>query len=164
MAIKGLQQVMTNLHIQIKGIEARSVKGLVESSLLIRRETETISPITPVDLGNLRASYFTVASTGIVNVSDTGNFRNKPGSKKPIAAKLKTDHASVIAESNARVKSNKKKAMVSFGYTANYAAAVHEKRDAEFQRPGAGPKWFEAAIKRNKKQIVELIKKNAKLK
>ena len=165
--ISGLENVMANLQKQIKGIEVRSVKGLVETSILVRRETETTSPLTPVDLGNLRASYFTVSTVGTVPVADTGTFRNKPGKSgksENRAAKLQADHARVISESQALARSKKQKAVVVFGYSANYAMAVHEKMAAEFQRPGAGPKWFEAAIKRNKSQIVKIIKRNAKIK
>ena len=165
--ISGLENVMANLQKQIKGIEVRSVKGLVETSILIRRETETTSPLTPVDLGNLRASYFTVSTQGVVPIADTGSFRNKPGKagkSENRAAKLQADHSRVISESQSLARSKKQKAVVVFGYSANYAMAVHEKMGAEFQRPGAGPKWFEAAIKRNKSQIVQIIKRNAKIK
>lgn len=175
MVIKGLTQVMTNLNMQLEGIKVRSLKGLVESALLVRRETETWNPVTPVDLGNLRSSYFIAVATGAKPISDTGNFKNRRGkAKKGLAAKLKTEHAAVIAKSVAEASAamKKKKAMVIFGYSANYAAIVHEamfgssspKLDANYSRPGSGPKWFEAAIKRNKKQIIELVKKNAKLK
>ena len=53
---------------------------------------------------------------------------------------------------------------VVFGYSANYAAAVHEMMQSpsgkpiNWSRPGSGPKFFEASLKRNKKKILRIIK------
>lgn len=51
-----------------------------------------------------------------------------------------------------------------FGFEANYALYVHERMDPniKWQRPGSGPKFFEAALKRNKNKIIELIGRNMK--
>jgi len=50
------------------------------------------------------------------------------------------------------------------GFAANYAWYVHEMVGANFQRPGAGAKFFEASLKRNKGKILEVIRKEAKIK
>lgn len=44
------------------------------------------------------------------------------------------------------------------GFTARYAAYVHEMYGANFKRPGAGAHFFSAAIKRNEKKILEILK------
>ena len=49
------------------------------------------------------------------------------------------------------------------GFSANYALAIHEKYGANFQRPGAGAGFFVASLKRNKKKVLNEIKKNAKV-
>ena len=52
---------------------------------------------------------------------------------------------------------------VLMGFTANYAVWVHEMVDAVFKRPGAGAKFFEYALKRNKQKILEIIRNNARI-
>jgi len=50
------------------------------------------------------------------------------------------------------------------GFAANYAWYVHEMVGANFSRPGAGAKFFEASLKRNDKngEILRVIKEEAK--
>lgn len=61
----------------------------------------------------------------------------------------------------------KGKNAVLMGFTANYALYVHEMLDSagktiNWSRPNSGPKFFEAAIKRNVKKILEIIAKRAR--
>ena len=49
------------------------------------------------------------------------------------------------------------------GFTANYAWYVHENVGANFKRPGAGAKFFEAALKRNTDKILEIIRREARV-
>ena len=56
-----------------------------------------------------------------------------------------------------------------FGFTANYAAYVHEMVGGEggainWSRPGSGAKWFQAALGRNRKKILSIIQANASIK
>ena len=50
------------------------------------------------------------------------------------------------------------------GFSANYAVYVHEMVDANFQRPDAGAKFFEASIRRNTEEVLKIIKENVKIK
>lgn len=54
------------------------------------------------------------------------------------------------------------------GYNANYAAFVHEMiggdKKINWNRPNSGSKWFQAALGRNHKQILSIIRENAKIK
>jgi hypothetical protein len=56
-----------------------------------------------------------------------------------------------------------------FGYTANYAIYVHEMMESStgkkinWSRPDSGPKFLEASLKRNTKEILEVIAKNVKI-
>jgi len=53
---------------------------------------------------------------------------------------------------------------VVLGYGTNYAAAVHEMMESpsgkpiNWSRPGSGPKFLEASLKRNSAQVIHIIK------
>lgn len=58
---------------------------------------------------------------------------------------------------------------VVFGYTANYAAAVHEMlispsgKPIDWSRSGSGPKFLEASLKRNSEKIALIVAKHVEL-
>ena len=58
---------------------------------------------------------------------------------------------------------------VLFGYKTNYAAAVHEMlysvagKPIDWTRPGSGPKWFEASIKRNEYATLRIVAANIEI-
>lgn len=157
--IKGFDEVMKNLDKEIEKIKVKSAAGLIKATIIIRNDTEKTTPITPVDTGNLRSSWFVVSLKKAA--ADVYNKAFK-GKKKDDMAK---EHSATITEAMGIVKAYiKRGVLVVFGYSANYAAAVHEKLGANFQRPGAGPKWFESAIKRNIPNIVSTIANETKIK
>lgn len=53
---------------------------------------------------------------------------------------------------------------IRLGFMAEYAWYVHEMVGANFKRPGAGAKFFEASLKNNKDEILRVIKQEAGLK
>lgn len=137
--IKGMDIVMSNLRKEIVKIKGRSMKGLIESAIIIRRDMEKTPPKIPVDTGNLRGSWFTTSFYVLGSPALT------------------------------------------IGFSANYAVFVHEMVDADFTSPrwrykkgkkrywhtpraGAGAKFFEASLKRNKALILKTIQKNAYIK
>lgn len=125
--IKGMDVVLSNLNREILAIKGRSMAGLIEASVLIRRDMEKTPPLIPIDTGNLRASWFV---TQIRKVKQFG---------------------------------------LVMGFSSNYAVFVHEmvdrgSRRINWKRPGSGPKFFEAALRRNTKQIFQIIAKNARIK
>lgn len=63
--ILGLRRVMNNLNKEASKIKVKGMKGLIESSVLIRRDMDKTSPKIPVDTGNLRGSYFTTKIPGL---------------------------------------------------------------------------------------------------
>ena len=157
--IKGFDTVLKNLNAEIEKIKVKSAAGLIKATIIIRNDTEKTTPITPVDTGNLRSSWFVVSLRKMA--SDVHNKAFK-GKKKDDMAK---EHSAAISEAMGMVQAYLKKGiLVVFGYSAEYAAAVHEKLGANFQRPGAGPKWFESAIKRNAPKIVGIIANETKIK
>ena len=160
-----LQNVMRNLNRELTNIKVRSARGLVLAAATIRRDTETTPPLTPVDLGNLRASWFAVTATKRAEDPMGGKFRNPPkakGKEAQRASIMKAQHSATIGEYKGKAAMTKEPVLF-MGFSAFYAAPVHEMLGANFKRPGAGPKWFEAAVKRNTSKIVAAIAENAKI-
>ena len=176
--VKGLRIEMIDLNRLIRDVKGVSLEGLIRSAIIIRDDTEKTSPVTPVDLGNLRASWFVVSAKGTAPdpTGYSGKFRNNPAIKKT-AGQFKAERSALIAAAQTKVVTYKDPVVI-MGYSANYAMWVHEMIDADFTsirkrwrrpghyqkytpRAGAGAKWFEAAIKRNKNVIVETVAKYA---
>jgi hypothetical protein len=158
--LKGEEVVMTNLNKELEAIKVRSMRGLIMAATFIRNQTEHTPPLTPVDLGNLRASYFVTTAKRVQVGAGTHTFK---GSN---AAKMSEDHTSVLTETQgmAASQSNKDKQFLIMGYSANYGGFVHEMIGANFKRPGAGPKWLESHIKSNTSKIVQIVKENSQIK
>lgn len=161
--VEGLDTVIANLNKAIKGVKVRTARGMVLAANMIRIETENIVPLTPVDTGNLRASWLVVTAEGLQPdpLGYSGKFKNKLFKKMQYkASEIKAQHSAIIGECLSTVSGNKDP-MVIFGYSANYAAWVHEMLekhpDVNWSREGSGGKWLEAAVKRNSKIIVQII-------
>jgi len=167
---KDVEKVMENLNREIERIQGGSLTGLIKAAMLIRNETEHGTVKTPVDLGNLRASWFVVSSGGKVLKGGGKSHTSEGQSAKfvgPKAGDLVSGHSSMLMEMQGQAETLANVMYGPFlimGYTANYALWVHENIGAHFKRPGAGPKWFEAAIKSQRDNIIKVIKENAKVK
>lgn len=168
--LTGAVQMMKELNRQVRKVKGLSQKGLAEVSIHIRNETENVVPKTPVDTGNLRASYFAVAPEGLVNDPKgfSGNFKNRLFKKMQYkASQLKAEHAAIISECQQKAAAYGDPNLY-MGFSANYAMWVHEMverfGDVEWSREGSGGKWFEAAIKRNKRVILQILRDNAYIK
>jgi len=144
--IKGIDEVMKNLNKEVNKIEGVTMAGLIKAGIEVRRSMEKESPMTPVDTGNLRSSFSMLTSTGKVLAS---------GNNPSFTSELSTT-VSTLAKGSGKM-------MVALGFGANYAYWVHENVDAKFQRPGAGAKFFEAALKRNQPKMLQIIADNVKL-
>jgi len=182
----GAENIRKNLKIAEQDMKKKVLAGMIEAAILVKRSMEHIPPLTPVDLGNLRASFFITTVLG-VKAGKSPNFRNyNPKNKQHLTdtqfALLKFSHASAVNSALAEVKTAKNLTLI-MGYGANYAIWVHEmgapmaKLDAKgeemydkkgalittWTRPGSGPKWFEGALKDNKTKMLQLIGKEAKI-
>jgi hypothetical protein len=170
------------LNKEIERIKRRSLKGLIEAQMLIRRDMDTTPPLIPIDTGNLRASYFAVTSKGGIKAGAKAHFKGDQSNK------LSADHSSVISGASNLVSTlgRTKGSAVMMGFSAFYAWFVHEMVGANFgghpekvkytkkgkptsktkkffRRSGAGAKFFEASIKRNKNKVLKIIWDNAKI-
>ncbi len=154
--IKGMDIVLSNLNREIVKMKVGAGAGLIESAILIRRDMDKTPPLIPIHLGNLRASWFTVTGFG-----GAGSQGGAVGTfKGPQAAELATERADAVSEGSGIAQG----LMILMGFSANYAMWVHENIGAKFQRPGAGAKFFEASLKRNKDKILQILGNNARIK
>lgn len=121
---KGLDKVLLGLNKAIDKIEGQTVEGMLEAALLIKGEAQRI---TPVDTGNLKASAYVIWGGGKKGIKSRSNptFTNKLG-KKGSSKRFATisEHTSVISGRKGRLFSTSPFAEI--GFTANYAAQVHE--------------------------------------
>ncbi len=127
--ITGIDDMMRNLNKQLVTYEVTGVQGMKNAAGFIRRDMERVPPLVPEDIGNLRSSWFIEA-----------------------------------------MKDNKNRFGVAFGFNANYAGYVHERVEGapwgedgvvghiNWSRPGSGPKFLEAAIKRNVFKILLIVR------
>lgn len=158
MHVDGLKETMENLNALIKQYLDAGYKGLILATAYIRRQTESTAPLTPVDLGNLRASWLVVTSKGSIQGGEA-KFQSK-GFVGPRAGEILNDYQGAVNEARGLVRFNEQgtKIFVVFGYGAGYAVYVHENIGAAFQKEGADAKWFETHIKRSTPQILQIIR------
>jgi len=155
--LSGLNTVIANLQKEVKKIEGRSLKGLIRAGLIVLRSVETKEPLTPLDLTNLRASRTLITSNGGVPMGPSPTFKGKK------AGELSTDHSSFINGAEALLNQTDMPG-VALGFSAKYAAEVHEMTGVDWQRKGSGGKFFEKAIDNNIDEMVKVISKEAKIK
>ena len=151
--VKGLDTVISNLNKELKNIEGKTLKGLIRGAIIIRRKMEFVPPVIPVDTGNLRASWFIVTTRSI---QDGEN----PEFKGEKAGELAANHTAVVKDVQRMVSG---KIAIGMGFTANYAAAVHEKIETKFRRPGSGAKFFQAAINNSMAEVINIVKEEAEI-
>lgn len=152
-----LEEIIANLHNEIKQIKGRTMKGMIRAAILVRRDMDSTYPKIPVDTGNLRQSWFVVTSKGGTPRGKSAHFSGQQ------AGTLAHDHAQKLETYKAKAVS-KRAPTVIMGFSAYYAPFVHENYGAAFNRPDAGAGFFQAAISRNYKMILRVIKEEAKVK
>lgn len=147
---------MKNFNREIHALRFRTIKGMIEAVLELQREAE---PGTPLDTGNLRASWFSVSIQGsdetkIGLVAFSGDGKGE----------MQANHQRVkqAAQNAVQQISKRFQPVVLFGYTANYAVFVHENIDAKFQRPGARARWLFMAIQSAQDRMLQKIAENAR--
>jgi hypothetical protein len=172
--VQGFEDVMNNLNAEIMKIKDASMKGLIEAAILIRKDTEKSTPKTPVDLGNLRSSWFVVTAKGKEKDDEYNKgFRNVTSEKRRKtklegnAAQFLADRQSAITEMTMKAKSflPAGQQTLIMGYSANYAVYVHENMayGINWKRTSSGPKWFQGSVFRNSSKILGIIKKNVEI-
>jgi hypothetical protein len=162
--LTGMSEVMSGLQREIEQIEGVTHKGLLRAALLIRRHAQEL---TPVVTGNLRDSCYVWTSWAGV----------KAGGQRTSATMATQQHALEYREG---------RPVVVVGYSAVYAASVHENPRAgktggvspsgrQYQRTKTGrPTWstrpqgqwkfLEQAVQGNKNEIIRIIQQEARRK
>jgi len=164
--VKGFEQVVHNLNRELMALEERSLAGLLHAIAFVRVDMDKTPPTIPVDLGNLRASWFVCTKKSTKTdepVWDAGPDRE--GEFRDVA-KLSSDHSSAIQFAKQAANSVKHSNVVA-GFSANYAAPVHEMEDTKsvnWNQPGSGSWFFVSALNRNKDEIVKIVAENSKIK
>jgi len=167
MMVPEFQKVLERLNVEIAKLKYKSERGLVEAALFIRNDTEKTPFVTPVDYGNLRASWFITSSAGEEKdpLGHSKKFKNNPKRKIP-ASTFREWHSSAVNEAlaNSVSSANSDIRNVFFGYSANYAMWVHENQTATFKREGSGPRWFMNSVDRNHDKLLKIIAETSRIK
>ena len=156
--IKGMKKLMRNFNTEVQGIQGRSLAGMINAVIIVQRDSyEGV----PIDLSNLAHSWFSVTYKTKGNVTpDLGSFKGEE------ASAMRSEHQNVIQaleQFASRVGSASAPVMI-YGYTANYAAWVHENNaDAKFKRPKAHARWFYLSIQRKRSEMLEAIRQSARI-
>ena len=179
--VTGIDTILRNLNKEIKKIEGRTLGGLILAAQdPVRREAQQECPVVT---GNLKASAYVVASNGKVPAGKTPEFEGKD------AAEAAIQHSKEMGKQLGIVK-RRKEPTVGIGFSALYAARVHENPRAgktggispsgqkyTAGRTGSGRKsmraifsevgkwkFLEDPLKRNVKRILQIIARKAKIK
>ena len=164
-----LKVIMANLNKEISVIQGASMKGLINAAIFIRNETEKTPPLTPVDLGNLRSSWFiTTATQKSANDQWNKGFRKNPTGTKKVADKdLASNHSRAIAGAKSELSgmNTATRKFMMMGYSANYAGYVHEfvNPNISWSREGSNAKWFQAHVYSNKAKIFQIVAETSKV-
>ena len=147
--VRGTDKTIDSLNKAIKKIRFRSKQGMIRAGFFIQREAQKI---TPVDLGNLRASASTVWDTG---------GGGKPAFKGDDAEELRQDHSSLVSSERAKLSKNLWKPEVEVIYSAYYTIYVHENLEAAHSGRGEA-QFLKKAIDRNRAKILAIIREEIK--
>jgi hypothetical protein len=164
----GVDKVMRNLNEEINSMKNRTAVGLIKACVLVRRDMEFSVPVTPVDTGNLRQSWYIASHLGI---ADGGSpvFRQETKDGKQISstkvAKMTREHAMVKNEAEQATYGKARLIKVIMGFSANYGIYVHENinPDIKWNRAGSGPKFFQSSISSKRGKMLKTIQRSARI-
>lgn len=160
------EKFFRNFTREVNALKGRTHKGMINAIIVLQRAAE---PGTPIDTGNLRASWFAVSYKGGGNLVPSPRGESFEG---PQAADMQSHHSAVITafENLARAEATDATPVLIFGYSANYAAFVHELVGVNWKRKTkegvvlAKERWLYKAIQDKKAEILEEIRKHARIK
>jgi len=157
MKAKGLDKILKNLNKEIRGIKGSTQHGLTRAALLVKSRA---LKQTPIDTGNLRASAYVI---------DGSSGKQAPLSKM-ISESLRQKMTMRGYEYTGGEPPNIQEITASgdpwavIGYTASYAAYVHEiNPEGGYKAPNTNWKFLEFAISDSRRDILNIIKKTAKV-
>lgn len=141
--LRGLDNVVANLNKEIRAIEGRSLAGMLKAAAFIRKRMDEVPPKIPI--GPTAGQVAEWKKQGYYREVGTGNLR---ASWFAHGLRLSIGPAVIL------------------GFSANYAAYVHEMigGNVRWTRPGSGPKFLQAVLRRDQGQILKIIHQEAKIK
>lgn len=146
----GIAKINANINKAIAEAKRASMAGLIRGANIVQNAMDKESPTVPVDVRNLQHSFFTTTPLG--NVGGGGGFKGDD------ASKLASQHSAIQAQQKTIVSASYNP-MLSMGFSANYAAFVHEMPDGTtWKKSGSGAKFFEKALEGNKAKILQAIR------
>lgn len=160
--VKGMDEVLNNLNAEFKGMKGRLVRGMIKAAIIVRRDMEHSMPYTPVDLGNLRQSWYIATHYGLADGSSPAFRPDKKGTKSSVkrASKMAREHRTITNDAATEVIGMGKNLRLIMGFSANYAKGVHElTAQTNWSRPGSGPWFFKTAVSRNEDRMITIIAK-----
>lgn len=148
---------MTNFNREVQALKGRTHRGMIEAIIVLQDDAEKM---TPFDLGNLRSSWFTVSyksNRNLIPVPD--KFKGKQ------SGVMQANHDNTIQafQSMAKQIGSKENLLFIFGYSANYAAFVHENVDATFSRPNSRARWLYIAIQNSQAKMLQKIQEHSRI-
>jgi len=129
--------ILSNLNKEIRNIEGRSMKGLIQAAIIIRNDMENTPPLIPVDTGHLRSSWFTSPL--------------RKDSMIGLLMGFNANYAVFVHE------------MIGPGKPGWRYGPGKGKKRWYIPRPKAGPKFLEASLKRNKDNVLKEIRDNVQI-
>lgn len=167
---KDMKIIIHNLNKELEKIKNRTNKGLLLAAIEVRRDMEEKPPLIPLKYGNLRASWFITTRKGVspeLHALEVKTAKFRKADTPEILKRLREEHKQTISEAQGEL--SKYPIGVMMGFSAFYAAPVHEMVDEKFAEPvnwsksGSGPKFFQAALYRNYDNIINIVKANAQV-
>lgn len=147
--VLGVDEVLAQLHGEIRKIKFRSKKGLIKAGLIIQREAQQLCP---VDTGNLKAGAFTI----------WGNVPPKkipsPKFKGSDASDASMNHQEVISAELGGLRESGlfgRDTTVLVGFSAAYAIYVHENTAAS--HTSGESKFLQRAVNHNHATILKAV-------
>ena len=152
--VLGIKELERNFSLEMARIKRATSNGIVKAAEKLKKDMVTTPPSIPEDYGNLKESYY--IATRVSNRADSPSFEG------PNAYKLKIDHETTVTEAMA-IASSHPPPVVVIGFSAWYAMSVHEMDgNVNWSKPGSGPWFFQAGLKRNRDMILQTVRNNIK--
>jgi hypothetical protein len=142
--IKGIDKITKNLNNYFEKLKEVSEDGLIRVGIMLRNDMDKSNPIVPRKTRNLQQSFFSVTKNKSHKGSDADS--GQVASAKGLANFARYP-------------------ILVMGFTADYAAAVHELGETgktagktiKWSHPQSGALFFSKALERNKESILVLL-------
>lgn len=140
--LTGVRKTTKNLRLKLRQIRGVTIGGLINAGVIIKESMDTKPPLIPIDTGALRESF------RIIPQNDPVQPKIKLGWPDETITRKDPDTGEIAT-------------------VDQYAAFVHEMTSppygaVKWSRPQSGPKFLEAAVKNNTKEIMAAVAAHVK--